>query len=344
LPKILTTTGAITVPNYSKSKAGAKSKINHVIGALVVEIVDNKKFHIRQISADKDGSFYDIAGGQVRHYSVEGIKNNQRIEALVGGDVHLPFVDKPSLDATFEQIEKFKPKDVFLHDLVDIWSINHHERANRFLNTAKQKYGVMNVEDEVDASVELLDRFASAVGKDGIVHVVPSNHNDVLDKWLHSEKLDNLGVNSEYFHYLSWKKHQSAKAVKTGFSFIDAYPFSAGEKLETKSPLAYKKVHFMKRDIPYLVKDIDCSQHGDFGANGARGSALGLSKIGVKSIIGHAHSPQVVDGCYQVGVLSIIPLGYARGASGWLNTSCFVYPNGKRSLINIIDGSYYLKD
>jgi len=254
----------------------------------------------------------------------------------------MPFAHEPSINATFDQIDRFKPKEIFLHDLIDCWSVNHHEINNRFLNTAKQANGLMNVEHEVNESVMLLDKFAKAMPKNGKVHVVPSNHNDALDKWLHNADIDKLGINSVYFHYLSWRKHQSAKITRSGFEFIDAYAFSAEEKLMSVSQESHEMVHFMKRDTPYLVKDIDCSMHGDQGSNGARGGTKGFSKIGVKTITGHCHSPAVIDGAYSVGVLSIIPLGYAKGSSSWLNTSCFIYPSGKRTLINMIDGEYYL--
>lgn len=338
-PKILSTTGSITVSNYSDSKAGTKGAFHHIIGAVVVEIADDKKFHLRQISADKDGSFFEVAGGAIAKYSPSGITGNHKLAALTVGDNHYPFIDKGAVASTLDQIERFKPADTFLHDIVDMWAVNHHERGNRFLNTAKYSHGVMDIEKEVDGSVDFLATFVNAYPK-GLMHIVPSNHNDVLTKWLNDEKLDNLGINASYFHYLSWRMHQSARATLTGFSFIDAYVYSASEKLKVRYPELSKKVNWLKRDVPYMVKGIECASHGDVGASGARGSALGFTKIGVKANIGHSHSPQVIEGIYQVGVTSLIPLGYAKGASGWLHTNCFVYENGKRTLINMIDGEY----
>ena len=56
LPKMLHTTGSITLPNYSETKAGRIAEDNHCIGALVVE-TDGNRFWMRQIRADEDGSF-----------------------------------------------------------------------------------------------------------------------------------------------------------------------------------------------------------------------------------------------------------------------------------------------
>src|ERR1700723_2020416 len=55
-PKILTTTGACTVKNYTDTRAGKLGEFHHTLGAAVVEI-DGPRFHLRQINASKNGSF-----------------------------------------------------------------------------------------------------------------------------------------------------------------------------------------------------------------------------------------------------------------------------------------------
>ena len=59
LPKVLTTTGAVTVHNYTDSKAGKLGEFHHTLGATLVEL-EGGRFHLRQLNADKDGSFYDL--------------------------------------------------------------------------------------------------------------------------------------------------------------------------------------------------------------------------------------------------------------------------------------------
>jgi hypothetical protein len=80
--------------------------------------------------------------------------------------------------------------------------------------------------------------------------------------------------------------------------------------------------------------------HGHLGANGARGGLRGFSKLGVKTIVGHSHTPGIIEGAYQVGTSSHLKLEYNDGPSSWLNTHALVYPNGKRTLINIIKGKW----
>jgi len=80
--------------------------------------------------------------------------------------------------------------------------------------------------------------------------------------------------------------------------------------------------------------------HGDKGPNGSRGAIRGFGRIGVRSIIGHSHTPGVMDGVYQVGTSSRLRLEYSSGPSSWMHCHCVIYPNGKRSLIWIIDGEW----
>ena len=47
-----------------------------------------------------------------------------------------------------------------------------------------------------------------------------------------------------------------------------------------------------------------------------------------------------MDGVYQVGTSSRLKLEYNSGPSSWLHTHCCIYPNGKRTLITIIDGQW----
>ncbi len=89
------------------------------------------------------------------------------------------------------------------------------------------------------------------------------------------------------------------------------------------------------------VNNIELGFHGDFGLNGAKGSSKSFSKIGPKTIVGHGHFPEIFEGCYRVGVSARLDLEYQKGqCSNWLHTHCVIYPDGKRTLINIINGKW----
>ena len=59
-PKIITTTGSCTVPNYTNTTTGRKAEFHHSYSATIIE-VDDGKFHIRKVHGHKEtGHFYDF--------------------------------------------------------------------------------------------------------------------------------------------------------------------------------------------------------------------------------------------------------------------------------------------
>ena len=68
-----------------------------------------------------------------------------------------------------------------------------------------------------------------------------------------------------------------------------------------------------------------------------------LRRVGVRSVIGHSHSPGIEEGCYQTGTSTFLRLEYNSGPSGWLQAHVLVHADGKRQLIIIIDGKWRLE-
>ena len=103
-----------------------------------------------------------------------------------------------------------------------------------------------------------------------------------------------------------------------------------------------ENTYFHSRNDQVILNGIDFGQHGDTGVNGSKGSLKVFSNTGYRTILGHSHTPGIDKGAYQVGTSSYLQLDYNKGYSSWLHTHCIVYPNGKRSLINIIKGQWRL--
>jgi hypothetical protein len=51
-PKMMVTTGAVTLSNYTDSKSGKKGEFHHTLGFVVVEIKDDDTFFIRPVTAE----------------------------------------------------------------------------------------------------------------------------------------------------------------------------------------------------------------------------------------------------------------------------------------------------
>ena len=335
LPKILTTTGAVTVANYTDTKAGKKGEHHHVLGACVAEVQDGQVFHLRQINAEKNGSFYDLDRG----YTPKGSTSGHRAEALVMGDTHVDFVDPEVVDATFKGrgsvVGTLKPKHLVWHDLVDMYSGSHHHAKKPFTRLAKASSGMDSVKDEVERACAFVDKYTP---KDCVNVIVPSNHHDHLRRWIEDTDWRTTPENAVF--YLETALHMAANTRMTEEGAETPHPFNYwGEKLMSCAD----RTVFVDRGHSYMVKGVEVGMHGDLGPNGARGSVRNLSSIGVKTIIGHSHSPAIMEGCYQVGTSSRLKLEYSKSSpSSWLNTHGVIYPNGKRSLISVVAGRWRL--
>lgn len=330
MAKILTSTGAVTEKNYIESKAGKKAEHHHTFGAAVVEL-DGKKFHLRQLNAVRDGSFCDL------QFEYRGDKvREQRVEALVMGDTHAEFVDPAVVKATFEGADSIvatlKPKTLVWHDLHDFYARNHHHRGEVFINFAKHHFGHNNVRRDLEETFALVDR----VTPKGVENIfVPSNHPDALARWVKEADPKSDPENAVFWAETFVAMCQGAKMTDTGARTIDPFVYWGRKMLKTVA-----QARFPSRDEAVQIQGIDVNHHGDAGANGARGSLKSFTRIGVKSVIGHSHSPGIDEGAYQVGHNSRGGLEYQRGPSSWLPADCIIYGNGKRSLLFIIDGEW----
>jgi hypothetical protein len=81
--------------------------------------------------------------------------------------------------------------------------------------------------------------------------------------------------------------------------------------------------------------------HGHEGPNGARGSLKNLSKLGVKVISGHSHTPGIEAGHYKAGTMTHLSLEYTGPVSSWLNAHVSIDPFGKRHIHICVDGAFW---
>lgn len=330
LPKIMTTTGAVTVANYTDTKAGRKGEFHHTLGATVVEVGENKH-HIRQIIACEDGSFIDldcsVANGKT--------KKAPPAAALIMGDTHVKFACPKVESATFSQsgiVEALQPEALVWHDLLDQYARNHHHRGDPFIAYAKMDMGVGSVESEVYDAAE----YVNSHGKGRKNIIVGSNHNDALGRWIKESDWRGDPLNAQFYLETAAYMVRNTKMDTSGAVVPDPFAYWMHKWVAVENVI-------LGRTEPYTVHGIALQNHGDKGANGARGSRQVFSRVGVKSVIGHSHSPGIMDGCYQTGTSTRLTLEYnSGGLSSWLNTHCVIYANGKRSLINIIDGEWRL--
>ncbi len=330
MPRIVTTTSAVTLPNYSNSRAGAKGEVNHVIGALVVEVEKDGTYFLRHISANDDGSFTDID----RTYCSAGSAPAENPLALVLGDMHFGKEDWAVIRATRRLCQSLKPQHLVLHDCLDFATRNHHDKSKRSQYAKRDKL----VKDEVEYAARALTRIATRWGASQI-DVVRSNHDEAAERWLDDTKpYEDVG-NAPYYHSV-WSRCFEFFA-DTGewpnvfeMEYRRLYPTYVG------GPKAPAIVRFLRRNESLKLADWELGFHGDKGLSGSRGSPAQYAKLGVKSVTGHTHNPRILDGCFTVGVTAKLDHGYNLLPSGWANAHCILHADGRRQMVFVINGKF----
>lgn len=319
LPKILTSTGAVTEPNYNvENRAGEIAEIDHVYGAVVVEVLNNKLFNIRHVRTNTTGSFYDLG------VCYDGKKASKgTADALVLGDLHVGSIDPVALSATYDQISLLRPQTLVIHDLFDAFSISHHHEGKplyKALNWLKR-----DLHKEVEMCGEQLKEFKQRLPKNAQIVVVKSNHDEHLNRYLEEGRYINDDRNLRLSSQLAQAYLDGKDTLKTAIEIV------CGK---------INGVKFLTRNDDYKVRGWQLGSHGDLGSNGSRGSTLQLEQTTGNSISGHTHTPEVLRNVYKVGTLTKLKLDYNGGPSSWLHTNAPVYADGFVQLINIIEGKW----
>jgi hypothetical protein len=341
-PPVLMTTGAVTVEDYTDTKAGIKAVFHHVIGATLVEVDSGGRLFTRQINATQDGSFQDmccvVTGGRV----ITG----QHVEAITFGDIQSPFLDAGVAMSTWGfdvaqwrtthdacMVEALKPRYGFVHDLIDFKSISHHD-AKSF----SERYRAWaNGNDSVVADIKAAADFLSAIDRHFMqVVAVESNHDKWLDRWLDDAQRGLRDLKNAR----TWHELNSARLA--AIEMQDDEWSTWAHALRNANP-ALGSVQFVPEGGSYLICQgtrggaIECGSHGHLGPNGGPSAPKALSRAAGKANIGDKHSPEIIDGLYVSGTSSHLRLGYNKGPSSWRHAHTVTYPNGKRTL-NFIQG------
>lgn len=321
----LMTTGAVTLPmyrsteRYMSQRTAYIAEFDHKIGALVVEIKDDKYFQFRQIQAEYgSGKIIDL--GTVT--TTEG-SNKEIPEAIVLGDIHVGHTDPIVQKATDQLLKDLKPKRIFLHDLFDGESVNHHMK-DQLITKAHRTITLL---EEVNNTMKYLETMKKKHPYVNEWIIVRSNHDDFLDRYLQSGDYVKDSINSKFAHKLALAKLENKRMA------LDVALECVG--------LDKSKITFLKVNDSYKVKGIECGVHGHLGLNGSKAGTNASMEIGYGAgIFGHSHTAGILRDVYRVGTSTVLRQGYNNGASNWTQTHCVLYSNGSRQLLNIIKGSY----
>lgn len=313
--KMILTTGAVTVPNYTDTSIGKKSEFHHQLGCVVVEL-DKDVFHLRQIVADSKGDFYDLI------YCVkagEVTLSDEPSPAVVFGDLHISEHNPKVVEASFDLARKLKAEKIILHDVINAHSISHHEKRDPFQLLQREEDGSWSLQKELDVAVEWF-----TTHNDFNYVVVRSNHCEFIDRWLMNEDWRKTNNKKLYLEF--------ANIIANGQAPKGIVPYYLTKHVPNIKVLGI--------DEKFAIKGWELSIHGHLGVHGSRPSPIQMKNLPVKTITGHTHVAHRTDGHLSVGTLTYLRVGYNKGSSGWSNTNVVIYPNGKASHIHIINNKY----
>ena len=324
-PKVLHTTGSISYKNYSRTKEGKKGEHYHTPGAVIIE-ADDEHFWYRQIQFKGNG-FYDLDKFYTENEVVEG-----GVEALVVGDEHVRFMNSDTKDMIFFNKDSIcntlKPKNIVSHDVYDHYSRSHHEDADYISQLIRTNSGDDDVQKELS---QVRDHLDDTTPEFSIRYIVSSNHHDHLRQWLNRYKPNSDLKNAAFYHRMM------ADVIDEIQEGGNRSPFQIYLDSTCRN-----RLKFVGGKRGLTIKGIECSEHGDVGPNGARGSPGSFANSSHPMIVGHSDSPCIEKSLYRVGVSSP-DLPYAnRGLSSWSITHAVIYPDGSRSLITMINGKWKL--
>lgn len=367
LSKQIMTTGAVTLPNYVRKKAGIKATFHHVVGAVLVELLPNGTFFCRHLLADSldDGSFYDLD----RLITPEGVTQGHRVEALTYGDIHHEKLDlevsmatwgyipsarkrlkgiqqryRPEMDNEgsyiFDEstyvgsftplIDYLRPNFEFYHDLSDFAPRNHHNIKDHHFRFKTHAHGTANVKSALLGCASFL---SEVVRDDCMAVVVESNHDQALVKWLKTADYRDDPENATFFLEMQASYYRYLSAGNDNPPVFEDFLRENGVPSD---------VVFVNEDSSFVIcGDIECAMHGHLGANGAKASPAAFTRMGMKSNTGHTHSPSITDGAYIGGVSGKMDMGYNRGLSSWAHAHICTYPNGKRTILTMMGGGFF---
>jgi hypothetical protein len=308
--KYLMTTGAVTIPNYKKSKTGRRSEIKHKYGFVIAEIENDDICYIRQVTASSsDGSFNDI------YFHVENSKItlNDKIPGIVLGDIHLYDTDEKIMDVTKTLLDDLHPEHVVIHDIFNGVSISHHDNNNIIKQYRKFLNGKLSLSEEINYMCDWVEKMQ----KYNLV-IVKSNHDEFLDKWIiNGEWKMNITNALEYVNY--------AKLLLDNDADNGIIPYILNQK--------FSNVKTLKRDESFKISGWEVGTHGDVGPNGKWGAFTLFNKLNLKIILGHYHSPRRSNDTVSVGTSTKLKLDYNIGASNWSNAHALIFDDESVEII-----------
>lgn len=335
-PKMIYTTGAVTLMNYLQKKLGIKAEHHHRYACLIVEVDSDGNWFVRQIAARKNGEVIQDLNVLIENGKVTNTKAS--VEAITWGDLHATMAEPTVVESAQTMLDELRPKTQFIHDVLEGTSINRHALKNAprpHYGYYRWKRGLHRLEEELKQTRVVLEKYLRPWCKT----VVPEANHD--GPWLHNwlEKHDYRfdPPNTQIFLRL-----QSYMFKKLDEGMLPKNINLLQRAMEEEAGLPKGAVKFLLPDESYTVKEVECGMHGHLGPNGTFGSPSNLAKVGKKATTAHTHATGIYHGLYVAGTSTKLTQdwSYTQGPSSWSHSHVVLYPNGQRAIITVKNGKW----
>ncbi|MFN3506597.1 MAG: hypothetical protein ACK4ZU_03910 [Allorhizobium sp.] len=335
--------GIVTVPNYSRSKAGMIAIGNHVLGAVIVEIDENDQVFTRNIQCHPiTGEVWDvgtdvvveegIVRGRREVLAKRGLENNRGV--FNAGCVHVRWLSSACYDAIWNGsdhdvglVEVFDPSHQILHDVFDAYSISPHNRRTPEHQIRKRLAG----DDSVDGELKLTADFIEAIGCERrTTWIVESNHDRHLDRFLLETDFKKDVKNAKTFLRLNLDRIEALEKGDNKFSVL-------AQALRLANPRAKFKTSWFSD--PLRIHRYFYNVHGDTGTNGSHGSPTNFVGTNFYLAIAHFHTARARRRLVQLGCI-IDPPPYAEGLNNTAHCVGIEHPDGSYQLVPLVNGKW----
>ncbi len=239
--KINYTTGTVTQRNYIQKKAGLKAEHAHGYGALLVEVIPDGSWFVRQLQAAPDGAIRDLDLCARGGFVTEG----NRVEAVTWGDVHARMLDPTVRELSWGEggmLETLRPRFQFVHDVLDFLPVPEPPRRRpRTAHVRSVRLRPDSVEDEVREVGELLD----GISRDWCeTVVVDSNHDRAMERWVVETDYRRDPVNAIYYLEAALACHMAVRDGRDDFHLLEWAVRRSGHGLNAR---------FLREDESFVV-------------------------------------------------------------------------------------------
>lgn len=323
-PRIIHSTGAITVPSYRRNRIGMIANEDHKLGGLILEIRGDV-FWLRQVQFNpNDGSFIDLG---TRYYA-DGRVSEERAEAFKMGDLHPGFHDSVALEAIYKLWERIQPKRIFFEDFFDGASISHHTEKKRLTRAKlhKERKYFKDLPTEIGMAKKVLEEIWSKAPTDAELIATASNHPEHVQQYLdRGSYVNDTSENYDIAHRMIVMELDGKNALQ---EYLDPD----------------RRMNWTDQNEDYFVEGVQMNAHGHLGVGGSRGSPQGHELSYGSSMTAHTHKPGIYHDAWIVGHSTEPRHGYNNGPDNWVLCSGAVYKGGHKQLYMIIKGSAFRPD